>query len=41
VVGAAAQTKELPIHIDLTSSRVWGGGQSWAKPVRPTVRKRR
>jgi AsmA protein len=23
--------KELPIHIDVTSSRVWGGDQSWAK----------
>jgi len=38
------QTKELPIHIDLTSARVWGGEQSWAKtPAKPvkTTRNRR
>ena len=41
----AAQTKELPIHVDLTSNRTWGSAQSWAKtsakPLRPGVVKRR
>jgi AsmA protein len=31
-------SKELPIHIDLTSIRTWGGGQSWSRtiPTKPT-----
>ena len=34
-------SKELPIHVDLTSIRTWNGGQSWSrttptKPTRPT-----
>ena len=41
----SSPAKDLPFHIDLTSSRLWGGAQSWArtatKPLRPTVPKRR
>jgi AsmA protein len=38
-------SKELPIHVDLTSIRTWGGGQSWtrtapAKPTHASTRKR-
>lgn len=44
-VSAAAPAKESPIHIDVTSSRVWGGGQSWVKtqtkPARPSGKARR
>jgi len=28
---SSVPVKELPIHIDVISTRVWGGGQSWAK----------
>ena len=28
---AAPVAKELPVHIDVSSSRVWGAGQTWAK----------
>lgn len=31
------QAKEFPIHIDVTSTRIWGGDQSWVKtPANPT-----
>jgi len=35
---APAPAKELPIHIDATSMRLWGGGQCWSKtaPTKPT-----
>ena len=31
-------SKELPIHVDLTSVRTWNGGQSWSRttPTKPT-----
>jgi AsmA protein len=33
---SSAPAKESPVHIDLTSTRLWGGGQSWAKtPAKP------
>jgi AsmA protein len=43
--GSAPQSKEVPVHIDVTSSRIWGGEQSWAKtaskPVKTTRERRR
>lgn len=27
----AMQAKEVPMHLDLTSKRLWGGGQSWSR----------
>lgn len=38
---SASPVKELPIHIDATSSRVWGGGQTWSKPQPKTVKSTR
>jgi AsmA protein len=42
---SASPTKELPIHIDLTSTRLWGGEQIWtktpAKPVKAASARRR
>jgi len=42
---SGSPTKELPIHLEATSNRVWGGGQTWskpqAKPVKPPHRRHR
>jgi hypothetical protein len=39
---SATPIKELPLHIDITSARLWWGGQSWAKtPVQSTAQRRR
>jgi AsmA family len=36
-------SKELPIHVDLTSARQWNGGQSWSRttPTKPTHQRNR
>ena len=36
----ASQAKTLPIHLDLTSTRAWGGGQSWSKTASKIPRRR-
>jgi AsmA protein len=42
---SASPAKELPVHVDATSSRVWGGDQTWSKPqpkpVKPAHRRHR